>query len=783
MSGPELSSRRERAGVSRRRLASVLGVAHPTLARWERGDFPVPPWVPGRLGGALRACEPKTSAEVVLSLLDDEPGISRRALVARFPGGGFEATVDAMLRSGQVEQARAERIDAAGRRYVRPGLYRSGRAPAPPSAAPIGAAWVRTQRQQLGMATSALAQRLDVAPSTLRAWESGHEPVPEGRWSELRRLLDPPVSGDDVREARRAAGWTLKEFGSRIGVRMGQVAGWECGLRPVPEKRLAAVRAALRDARQAAEQRDRDEELAAKVVAWLGEHPGVTRNALLHRSEAPREQWAGGLELALERGLVVEATVALPGPRGHLRSWRRLYLASAAPAAPGDSLTGEQVRSERELRELRLADVSLHVGVAPSALASWERRGAQPIPAWWTTRVREALAVATPPPNAPSRLKLRLVGEIGAEPGISPYRLLHRPAARGGGRGAGGAKSAEALLAELLASGDVVEAENYDTLGRSRRGLWRADDAPPPAGDAPLTAEELRRARTSAGLSQRDLAERLGIRASNISEWESGSRRINSNRSGELRRALAQPPSRPGPVAKIAAAYAEQVRAAPEGLSVDALRPHWYGTRNLRAHAGLARALAEGSLHWAVVARTGADARRYEARVLRPGPAPGTGANPASLAGEHLKALREAAGLSQGYLARSLGISQTAISKWECGAAVPLPWVPQLLAALASAPGQSEEELRRALAEPMPRLDPVARIAALYGEQARAHSDGLSVKDLRPRLEDVKNGRAALDRALAEGALHWATASGVRKDGHRYTKRVLRAGPAASGQP
>lgn len=45
LTGAELECERERLGLTQRDLARILGVAQPTLTRWERGDAPVPLWV------------------------------------------------------------------------------------------------------------------------------------------------------------------------------------------------------------------------------------------------------------------------------------------------------------------------------------------------------------------------------------------------------------------------------------------------------------------------------------------------------------------------------------------------------------------------------------------------------------------------------------------------------------------------------------------------------------------------------------------------------------------
>src|SRR5580765_1287521 len=68
--------------------------------------------------------------------------------------------------------------------------------------------------------------------------------------------------------------------------------------------------------------------------------------------------------------------------------------------------------------------------------------------------------------------------------------------------------------------------------------------------------------------------------------------------------------------------------------------------------------------------------------VLLPGPAPAETSTPASLDGSQLRALRTAAGVTQGALAAWLGVSRPLVAQWESGRSVPAEMAAQVSGAL-----------------------------------------------------------------------------------------------------
>jgi DNA-binding transcriptional regulator YiaG len=62
MTGPQLRSQRRKLGLTQPALGRLLGVTYVTVGRWERGEQPVPAWLPLALAGlAAQSPEPAPS--------------------------------------------------------------------------------------------------------------------------------------------------------------------------------------------------------------------------------------------------------------------------------------------------------------------------------------------------------------------------------------------------------------------------------------------------------------------------------------------------------------------------------------------------------------------------------------------------------------------------------------------------------------------------------------------------------------------------------------------------
>ena len=302
---------------------------------------------------------------------------------------------------------------------------------------------------------------------------------------------------------------------------------------------------------------------------------------------------------------------------------------------------------------------------------------------------------------------------------------------------------------EALAAGLIHETvTSFPARGgrpRSGRGL-----AVGPAPDRPeqrVKPATLRRRRLTSGLSQRQLAGRLGVSVMLVNHWEKGRQPVSSRYGVALEEALRAP----APTAALADAKAAVVLEALSGgpLPLNRLVAQVGGERTTRAALG--RLLAEGKVHRGTtfVPSKGGSRRPCPAFALGPPPkidpfGPG-----------ELRQLRRRAGLTQEQLANAIGTSTAVVGRWE-RETVPAFATPQL----------------RELLERLPEVDPVAEAEAEVLAAVVEHPAGISAKDLRRRLgrQDAVIGEA-IERALKRGLIH------EDRTGRKSGRRRLHATP------
>lgn len=670
-----------------RELGRRLGVSHVSVRRYRDGTSPVPSALLEQLERIRSEAAEPSPVDVLMAQVADSPGVLTPRSV-RGRGSTHARALEQLLAAGDVVIVCVATADRSGRRYQRPRLFPQGAAPRPPAVRSIDSDWMRERLGELGRPPKWLAAQLALSPSTVRGMLSGHLAVPQARQEELVRVLEPEVTGEEVRSARSAAGWTLAQFGEQAGVKWQQVAGWERGVRRVPPARMPAVRRAVADARRAAQAGDRQRETVATVVAWVGDHPGAPTGRVRHRYHEGR--WAEALETALREGLVVEHVAPAPGHPRAQRRLPRLFLRESPPAS-SEVLLGGELRRQREQRGLELRDLAPYVGVTAGAISSWERRADQQVPPWHVAALRRGLDGATPgrPTGVVGRrgravltereARDRIVVALGQGP-LTRTELFGR---------VGRSPTVLAQLEELQERRTIVEAPGHDRFGRPRTllALPRASSGPAP-GVAPFGDGELRAQRQALGLTIAELAERVGVSPSKVSQYETGSRRIPAPRLAALREALEQgPPDRPDPVQREATLVLEELRRRPEGLTTTELGLGKTAPREHRLEA-VRRLVEAGEAHWAETAAWRADGRSYRRRVLRAGP-PLSAPPPLVLTGRQLRALMDSAGVNQTVLAGRLGVGQASVSRWAIDGP-PAGRVPALLEALAAAPTSAD---------------------------------------------------------------------------------------------
>lgn len=511
-----LRERREAAGVSARQLARTLKVSHPTVLRWEEADD-----APVRKREAINlalAAELGRRSRMAAEVVEAEGRVPLTELRRRLGASGDDAIADA-LAEGRLLEVEDVSVDAQGRRYVRNYVvakrgHLSTRALGLSHPSADGAE-LRRNRQALGISSKDFATRLGIPPSLLRLWETGHRPVPRARTRELQEALYP--SGAEISRLRKAAGWTLKDFGSQVGVGVPTVDAWEAGRRRVPPARVAAVRAALLDCQQAATVEQRVERILDEIVKKLAKSPGMMRSEVLHHRQ-PRELWQRAINEGLRRGTVIEVELP-PEFSGRLRTVTALYRAEDAPELPAtSSLSGADLRRGRKSLGLTMRQLGDLVGVPVWTVQSWEKRGTRSIPLRSVEPVRRAIDSASPLEQRNRRAVLELISAQAGMAKSTVPRKLH------------------GALASLLDSGAVRLATTWDSLGRPYKGLFMTGAVVPRRES--MTAEELAGRREGAGASQQELADRVRVRASAVSRWESGVRGIPPARVATIRSAL-----------------------------------------------------------------------------------------------------------------------------------------------------------------------------------------------------------------------------------------------------
>lgn len=165
-----------------------------------------------------------------------------------------------------------------------------------------------------------------------------------------------------------------------------------------------------------------------------------------------------------------------------------------------------------------------------------------------------------------------------------------------------------------------------------------------------LTAADVQSRLDAAGASRQQLAKRIGLHPSSVGEWMRGERDIPPPRAADVLRALDElDQARPNIPAQIFAGATESPGLTSRQLAVRV----GYGKNSAAVAAALEDLIAAGQLH-----------RRPRPRGfgIYSGPAP---APVEPLPATELKRARQQAGLRQRDLAKALGLTQTAVARWE----------------------------------------------------------------------------------------------------------------------
>lgn len=255
ISGTELRRAREAAGVSQSELAAGLSTVWGTVSKWERrGPRPIPPAVTTAARDVLESLaatrpDPRAQARTRLcAAAATEPGLACWQLVHAAGYGKANPTahavLDELLAAGELHLRLTPKRGAAGTRLA----VHPGPAPDVEQPTPLPASELRRRRLVAGLYQWELAAAVGVSQTAVAHWE--RHGVPALRVAAVDQVLDDldrgraePLSGQQLRRARLAAGLSLPALGDAVGVSGPAVAYWE--RHGVPRDRRAAVRAAL----------------------------------------------------------------------------------------------------------------------------------------------------------------------------------------------------------------------------------------------------------------------------------------------------------------------------------------------------------------------------------------------------------------------------------------------------------------------------------------------------------------------------------------------------------
>ena len=520
--------------------------------------------------------------------------------------------------------------------------------------------------------------------------------------------------GHSLRHHREERGLSQEELAAQVGVHGYTIAQWESGAAYLQPQKLAALARALGVA---------EAELAASQPPQPQGTSFEPADSELREPTEPRISTS-------------EDSVAAPGPEGITSSPETLAALEkphlASQERPGSrswgrgsgrvvTPFGDLLRKRRLAQGLTREQLGDLIGVPAASLATYETTNTYPS-AKYLSRLIEGLTTKL------GVDRTRLLEQL-----YQPRRPMVPTAL---GRRLRQLRSERGLTQKLFAVGAGLHQaaiSSYET-GRAypnRRGLEAlakvlgiqveeleklCPNAPPPQeptqpspSQIPPFGDELARIRRQQGITQEQLAERLGISQLAIDQWERGTRRLEPWEIVPLARAL----------------------GSPEGEFAKFLPPHLRSSsfaralRNIRCGRKLnQRELAElvgvgpeiiasyenGEDYpdlktlFTLARELGVSRQQLSGFVPRSGPD-----RVSSAFGKMLREARLARGLTQGQLAQLIGINQTTIASYERTHSHPAPrHIPHLVSVLNLVLGMDRARLEESLSRPRSKVQRTA---------------------------------------------------------------------------
>ena len=465
---------RRAAGWSQEDLAGRLGsVSQELVAKWETRRAPVPRSRMLALAAALFEAETRSPAAIEAAT---------RELTER--------QIAEVAAAGKAGIGRAELLTKHG-------------------AARLGAIGTRVDGADAlaeALRTGRLVERLTTVEVAAggRPGSSGSGAGRASAHLTLRRLFVPSaapsgparrLSGAEVRTLRVTTYASQADLARELGTKPANVSGWENrGEKPVPLYWDAPLREALARLAEASPE--------AMIRALVGSRPGITaRGVRGELGQAARLRRA--LQAMVRRGELVKK----PARDAIGKIQQGLYLPDQYAPPVKSPWTGAHLRAMRRKAGWRVEDVAHELGVDARSLRRAETR--ERLAPELADRYRAVVERPAPRrtgrrPSALAALLLRLERE-----GEIPMAALRH-----------------SMTVDLAIEGGHAHVEEHPTTNAAGRKIMRrmliaGPHASLRANPAePIDGQELRSARTSAGLTQAALAGRLGLSHVTVSAWE-----------------------------------------------------------------------------------------------------------------------------------------------------------------------------------------------------------------------------------------------------------------------
>jgi transcriptional regulator with XRE-family HTH domain len=398
-------------------------------------------------------------------------------------------------------------------------------------------------------------------------------------------FVEPGLSGEYLRSTRLRAKVNAASLAAHLGVTRVQLYRWESGQQPVPPRVRGLLRAAIEAAQTAQDApapRGHAAGPAYELLQAVRDQPGRSRWALSGRSQRTRRL----LEQLLASGQVHEA----PAWTEHTRQPSIGVFPGPSPRRETRSVLLADLRAARLAAGWSHLAMAGHIGVAGTTVARWERE-CEAVPGWATDAAAPALIAAQ---AARRDERAAVLAVITAEPGLSRKTLLAR-------LGYSRSPLTQGRVDALITAG-LVHEEHADQRGRCS-GLY-----PGPAAAEVLSPDDLRTGRTRAGLTQAELAERVGTHVQAVRDWEGGHRVLSPD---WQRRLLEHLTTLPDAGTALLLAVADAVREQPR--TRHELERLELGARG-QVSAALDALVASGEIH---VGRIGAGIVNARGQVSR----------------------------------------------------------------------------------------------------------------------------------------------------------------------